>query len=215
MLRPVIEGQKNSAGGSMLTVQIDRSLPTWRSRSQQARIAPIAAGQVVPMKAVAFDSFFVDEPRHQSIGDDRRVGEHRRRIVRKSPCNSAAAAPTFPDVDAAVDFRVAILRVDAVDVAMAELVQMVQHALDAAIGKQSNRRQAVAGEIAVENHDLVRLKRLDQPGGNLRSIGNDERALRLLDRFDHRLLVPMDELRRTQPDAALAWRNRRPRCAAA
>ena len=82
-------------------------------------------------------------------------------------------------------------------------IEMIQHPFDAAIGKQADRRQAVAGEIAVENHHFVRPKRLDQPWRNLRSVGDDERSLGLLDRFDDRLLIPMDELRRTQTDAAL------------
>src|SRR3954470_24381067 len=33
VLRPVMEGQKNSAGGSRLIAQMETSVPTWMSRS--------------------------------------------------------------------------------------------------------------------------------------------------------------------------------------
>ena len=73
------------------------------------------------MNAVASDWRFVDKPRHQSVGDDRRVGENRRWVVVQVALAAASIQPALPDVDAAVDFRVAILRVDAVDVAMSKL----------------------------------------------------------------------------------------------
>ena len=161
-MSPVIDGRQILAGGSMLIcanryVRTHANLP----RSQQAHGADCGRA-CRRCKRGRFRFSFFQQPRHQSVRNDRRVAEHRCRIVLQFPSDMILNTPLFPNTYAAVYFRISILRVEAINVSMPQAVQMVEHSFDALVREQSYRWQTLGREIAIQNHDFVRLKRIEQ-----------------------------------------------------
>ena len=79
---PVTDGVINLAGDSMFIAQIEISFPTVNPRSQHARMAPTAAGNVVPTNAVDWGKPFSSNSRITSYAagvasSNERVGRSR------------------------------------------------------------------------------------------------------------------------------------------
>src|SRR4051794_1844325 len=64
----------------------------------------------------------VEQSRHQSISHDRRIAEQRCWIVPQFSGDVISSSPLLPDADPPIDLRVSTLRVETVDVPMAQFI---------------------------------------------------------------------------------------------
>ena len=143
-----------------------------------------------------------DEAGHEFVGQDRGIAEDGRGVVAQVAVAVSALEPAPPDINAAINFRIAVLCVDAIDGAMAEVPEMVEHALDAVIREQANRGQAGGCEVAIEDDDFVFSEVFQEARGDDGAVGNDEGALGLGNDIDEDLFIPMHELAGAERKAA-------------